>query len=322
EFLSQTGTGSVSATPAWSTFITNYGRSSDFFAGGAGSSSWTGSYAVLIGNIAGGTSPGDDQNTFVGYGAGNGAVSRSTETGGYNVCVGTFAGLSLTSGRLNVYVGRSSTGAATDTGCVAIGESSSAGGNYTIAIGSNCAIPSTSTNVLGVGGNDVAGHGITDGYFGDGPLQVSGSTPDNFTLHATGGQGTNITGATLGLAGGVATGNAASGPIVFKSAKATSSGTTAQTLATIHTFDTGGEILSEQAATVATNATTLSGQAEFYEIPSNAGTAVAVTGPAGTTGRIILIENKDATANTTGLVVPATQARWFVYDGSSWIPIE
>ena len=71
-------------------------------------------------------------------------------------------------------------------------------------------------------------------------------------------------------------------------------------------------------ATVAANATTLANDFRSYIIPSNGGTSVAVTGPTAVAGQIISIINKDATAATTGIVVPANSMRTFIYDGTTW----
>ena len=133
------------------------------------------------------------------------------------------------------------------------------------------------------------------------------------------GIGGNNAGVSVELIGGIATGNSKSGPVLLQSAKAIASGTTLQSPYTIHTFDTAGEILSSETAVVAANATTLSGHSEFYIIPANGGVSVAVTAPAGTKGRKIILENLDATASTTGLIVTALKLQAFLYDGTAWL---
>lgn len=75
----------------------------------------------------------------------------------------------------------------------------------------------------------VVGPDIRDGYIGKG---VTSATPQGFALNATGGSGTNIAGASLTLAGGKGTGNAAGGSVVIQTSDPGSTGTTLQTLAT------------------------------------------------------------------------------------------
>ncbi len=106
---------------------------------------------------------------------------------------------------------------------VAIGNSASAANQGSIALGYGAT--TTAASQLIVGGSQ----SITSAYFGNG---VTAASPAGFTLNATGGSGTNIAGADLTLAAGKATGNAASGDILFQTSVVGSTGSTLQTLAT------------------------------------------------------------------------------------------
>ncbi|MCP4856816.1 MAG: hypothetical protein GY903_20225, partial [Fuerstiella sp.] len=75
---------------------------------------------------------------------------------------------------------------------------------------------------------------MKDVYFGTG---VAYATPDATTIHGTGGSGTDIAGADISIAGGIGTGTGAGGDIVFKTAAAGSTGSTANTLTTAMTID-------------------------------------------------------------------------------------
>ena len=61
---------------------------------------------------------------------------------------------------------------------------------------------------------------------------ITSATPVGVVINATGGSGTDIAGASLTLAGGKGTGNAAGGPVVIQTSDPGSTGTTLQTLAT------------------------------------------------------------------------------------------
>ncbi len=71
-------------------------------------------------------------------------------------------------------------------------------------------------------------------------------------------------------------------------------------------------------ASVSSNATTLDNSHTYFIIPSNGGTAVSITAPANASGKVIIIENQDASAATTGLVVPAGATYSFIYNGTAW----
>jgi hypothetical protein len=78
-----------------------------------------------------------------------------------------------------------------------------------------------------------------------------------------------------------------------------------------------GLTVSVVTAVVAANATTLDNTHTYYIVPANGGVAVAVTAPTAVLGKVIMVENQDATA-TTGLVVAGNTASMFVYNGTTW----
>jgi hypothetical protein len=79
----------------------------------------------------------------------------------------------------------------------------------------------------------------TDMYGGGGVAQ---STPPAFTIHATGGSGTNIAGGDLKLAGGRSTGTGAGGSVVIQTAPAGGSGTSQNALVDRVTIGADGTI--------------------------------------------------------------------------------
>ena len=130
---------------------------------------------------------------------------------------------------------------------VAIGRSAYASAN-SIAIGNLAGTPSTSGGVpanpgftgyivLNATGNYLAPTannqliiaGPTEAYFGKG---VTSTSPGTMAINATGGSGTDVAGASLTIAGGKATGNAAGGDLIFQTSDSGSTGTTLQSLTT------------------------------------------------------------------------------------------
>lgn len=107
-----------------------------------------------------------------------------------------------------------------DASLTAVGDTTS----YSIALGYGAKIWAAHQMVIG---GDSGGY-IDDVYLGNG---IVNATPVDVVLNATGGVGTDIAAADLILAGGRATGNAASGDIVFKTGTVGASGTALQTLA-------------------------------------------------------------------------------------------
>jgi hypothetical protein len=106
---------------------------------------------------------------------------------------------------------------------------------------------------------------ITNLFFGKG---VTNATPTAYTINGTGGDGTDIAGADINIAGGIGTGTGVGGDVVIQYAAAGSTGSTANTLATALTIDGG------------TGAVTFSGDLTLSSptVPASA----AATGVAGT----------------------------------------
>jgi hypothetical protein len=120
-------------------------------------------------------------------------------------------------------MGTSATGGALYT--VAIGASSNAGHGGSICIGQSAT--STAAHQLIIGSDKLSAAEITDVYIGKGVVDAA---PTDTTYHATGGEGTNIAGADVTIAGGKGTGSGAGGEVVFSTSDAGSTGTTLQTL--------------------------------------------------------------------------------------------
>lgn len=109
---------------------------------------------------------------------------------------------------------------------IAIGRATSAGHAGSVCLGLGAT--STATRQFVLGGDPYQdGKSLTQGYLGGG---VTEATPEDFTLNATGGSGSDVAGANLGVAGGKGTGNAAGGAVIFSTSDAGASGSTLQTL--------------------------------------------------------------------------------------------
>jgi hypothetical protein len=116
--------------------------------------------------------------------------------------------------------------------------------------------------------------------------EATGSTTGNI-LRGPNGSGTNIAGGNLTIQGGLATGNAATGDIIFSGAPPVSSGITAQTAATYMTIKGGGST----AGSVGIGTTTPAGTLDV-----EGGTAAASTNGE----NIVLTAQKGGTGNTNG----------------------
>lgn len=209
---------------------------------------------VLIGKEAGASLVGDsgdvtigDQNTFIGYFAGNLATKsyntaigpsacQYMTTGTKNTCIGHLAGGDLavnplTSGIENTFIGANS-GRKIETcvGCTGIGYFTGAAtaGTFLGSVAIGRAATFTASNQLVIGG-DGPNYRITDVYIGDGVVIAS---PQDVTINPTGGSGTDTEAKDLILAGGKSTGDAAPGDILFKTSTAGASGSTLQSLTT------------------------------------------------------------------------------------------
>lgn len=149
------------------------------------------------------------------------ALGYRAHSGGDNSLA--FGDLSSSAGIDAIAIGYWSTSSANQG--IALGSHAASNYQNSIALGNGAS--TSASNELAVGGT---GYNITDGYFGSGAVD---STPAAFTFHATGGSGTDITGADLGIAGGRGTGSANGGKILFQTAAAGVSGSTLQPLATV-----------------------------------------------------------------------------------------
>jgi site-specific recombinase XerD len=108
------------------------------------------------------------------------------------------------------------------------------GPSYSIALGFNALPYGSNQMVIG----DNTGY-INQIYLGSG---IVATTPQNVTINATGGSGTNIAGANLTLAGGMGTGSGNGGQIIFQTATPGSSGTALNSLTTRMLIDTNGNV--------------------------------------------------------------------------------
>jgi len=131
----------------------------------------------------------------------------------------------------------------TDLSCPGAGTSSerfglgaSATGNNSLAIGANTIVAHDSAIGLGQGATTSAANQlvigsdsspITTAYIGEG---VTSATPQDLSINATGGSGTDINAGDLYIAGGKGTGSGDPGNVFVQVSETTGSGTTLQTL--------------------------------------------------------------------------------------------
>lgn len=162
---------------------------------------------------------------------------------GKSVFVG---GATTTDSTTSEAFGRSAS--ANNDNSVAFGPSAVAG-THSVAVGVS-ATATTGGIALGQSANAssvnhfVAGSTATDAFIsnvfiGNG---ITAAAPQSVVYNATGGSGTNIAGASLSLAGGKGTGNAAGGAIPFLTSDAGGSGTTLQTLTEKARITVGGNL--------------------------------------------------------------------------------
>lgn len=183
--------------------------------------------AVALGRSAGVSSGSFGGPVSIGFGAnaaswGVAIGSGSSTAGNWGTAVGEGAS---TTGQLGAAFGNGATAAQQS---VALGADAVTAGNNQIAIGAGA--ETTANNQLVIGGSTADGSYITNAYFGSG---VSDATPQDVTLHATGGSGTDVAGADLNLAGGAGTGAAAGGNINLQVATPGASGSAANVPATV-----------------------------------------------------------------------------------------
>ena len=227
----------------------------------------------------------DEKWTSVGIGG-------ATFTDSFNVAVGYDATTPFYS---SVAIGK---GASSVQNSVAVGRSANAAASGSIALGLDAT--TTATGQIVIGSNPFTR--ITNMFLGGG---VTDTGATDATINPSGGSGTNNVGANLTLAGGRSTGNSTPGSVLVKVGTAGSSGTTAQTLSTVATFNS-------TATTLAGNLSasgTLSGS-NFSGSSSGANTGdqsifknVAVSGQNtvvanSTTGTLTLVEGSGMTITT------------------------
>ncbi len=174
---------------------------------------------VAVGSWALGAATDTDYTTAIG----DNALGALT-TGDYDTALGFYAGTGITTGSYNTFLGTNTNASSTNI-------------SSSIAIGYEARV--TANNQLVVGDDDDANANITDSYWGEG---VTSATPGDFTFNTTGGSGTNIVGASLIIAGGKGTGNAAGGNIIFKTADEGASGTTLQSITEKMRIDEDGNV--------------------------------------------------------------------------------
>lgn len=154
------------------------------------------------------------RNTADGYQALSGAGASASDMVG----VGYQAGLNAGSAQRSVYIGATAEGPFSDAVVIGYGA---------IAHTANTGVIGSPSSIL----NDI--------YIGGGQRASSAATSD-VTLHATCGQGSNIGGADLRLAGGSGTGTGVGGKVLVATAAAGSSGSTENALTNRAEWDSAG----------------------------------------------------------------------------------
>jgi hypothetical protein len=233
------------------------GGSNAVFGSSAAAALTTGSFNTVFGTGALAAATTQSNNTAIGYG------TLFFTTGASNTALGYEAGAAVVTGSNNILLGASA------------GDSSGGASVGHFVAGSNTAA-------------------IVAIYFGNGETNAA---PQNITFNATGGSGANVAGASVTHAGGIGTGTGAGGSLIFQTAAAGASGSTANTLATALTIDQFGNLVQGTGAlaTTATNG--------FLYVETCAG---APTGtPTAYNGR-------------APIVVDTTNGKLWVYYGGAW----
>lgn len=212
--------GANAAASGSNTDNTVVGSSAGRSAGGYAAATLVGSYTgTRLANNVGITAVGSgaarylstaEQSTALGYLALQGVNTDNPVTGSFNTALGSRAGLSVSSGASNVIIGReavvlSSAGLFTGSfntiiGSVAQSGTATSSVSSSIVLGANAAATASNQCVIGAANADGQ---INDVYLGSG---VTFATPVSVTVNASGGNGSNITGANLNLAAGKGTG--------------------------------------------------------------------------------------------------------------------
>lgn len=175
----------------------------------------TGSNNVGVGTDTLNVNTSGTQDVAIGFQA-----LKANTTGSGNIAIGYQAGYAVVGGGNNIYIGGQAGYSHTASRCIFIG------------VGAGNSVPVSSQNVCVIGGS--GNERIDDYYFGEG---YSDSTPSGFTLHATGGSGTDIAGADAKIAGGQGTGTGASGKVVIQTAPTGTTGTSLNALVDAAQFD-------------------------------------------------------------------------------------
>lgn len=214
-----------------------------------------------------------------------GGVTLNTVTGSNNIAIGYQAGAVVTSGSSNILLGFHA-GYTLTTGINNLMIGSNAGFGHTnssrnIFLGSDAGftVPNGSQFyfVAGADGNEHIDHV----YFGKG---YSSATPTAYTIHGSGGSGSNIAGADVKIAGGMGTGTGASGKVILQIAPAGSSGTAANALADAVTVNTDKSAVFAGPITLSPGASVTpasNGQVTF-ELTSNTTLTIRAKGSDGT----------------------------------------
>lgn len=170
------------------------------------------------------------------------------QTAGVTLIGGETGGIAAATGAYSTYLGSYSAynggSGAYNTGLGSYTFSTSTTGiTSSIAIG-YLAIP-TASNQLVIGSSDANGS-VTAAYLGQG---VTKASPAGIIINATGGSGTDNTGASLTLAGGKGTGAGAPGSYIVQTSTTLGTGTTLQTLVTRLTISGGAVTTDASTAT-------------------------------------------------------------------------
>jgi hypothetical protein len=170
-----------------------------------------------------------DDNTIIGAAA---ATALST-LGGFNVIVGSAAGPTMTTNARSVIIGARADMAAAISGSIAIGSGETDFGARALHAGVivlGCSDGASTSPASTAAAQFVAGseaYPMTNVYFGKGVVSATATT---YTINGTGGSGSDIAGADLGLAGGINTGTGAPGHLVLKFSLTGGAATTPGTL--------------------------------------------------------------------------------------------
>ncbi|MEI6346149.1 MAG: immunoglobulin-like domain-containing protein [bacterium] len=212
DFASTTGDGNIGIGVRSALYLDGSAQYNVFLGNGAGAGTEANpnvaSFNTAVGTGAGYLLTTATGATFLGYQAG-----LQVTTGYSNTLVGYQAGWNLVSGVNNTFLGYQAGYNTT--------------GSANIFLGDQAGASNTTGSNQFVAGGDHANYLISDVYFGRG---INSATPSTYTIHGTGGLGTNITGGDINIAGGAGTGSGVGGNIIFQTSNTGSSGTTLNTL--------------------------------------------------------------------------------------------